>query len=147
MLEALPAGEAAYYGDEGNVIDWHGKCQVHLDELHSQYSFFGGSFEEVLKYFHRGDLPKQLWQWRLYSETKTTAGMSTVLKKDGISQRKLLMSVPFNYLAQDVKECSNLGMTGGGALARVHTSETVSSPRRIRLCRVCSLRNRNCYAF
>ena len=56
MLDALPAGEAAYYGEEGNVIDWSGKSQTILDELHSQYAFFGGSFEQVIKYFHRADL-------------------------------------------------------------------------------------------
>ena len=113
MLDALPAGEAAYYGEEGNVIDWSGKSQVILDELHSQYAFYGGSFEQVLKYFHRTDLPERLWQWRLFSNVKAVAGMSTVLKKDGISQRKLLMAVPFNYLVEDVKLRSNLGMNGG----------------------------------
>ena len=46
-----------------------------------------------------------------------------MLKKDGVTQRKLLMVVSFSYLAEDTKSRSRLGMNGGGALSRIHSSQ------------------------
>ena len=87
---------------------------MQVEELEEQYGFFGGSLPEVLKYFERSDLPSNLWEWQTLSSVCCVSGMSAVLKKDGFSQRKLMMAVPFNFLAVDVKERSVLGMEGGG---------------------------------
>ena len=69
------------------------------------------------------DLPKCLWQWRPFANTKGIAGVSTVLKKDGLSQLKLLMAVSLNFLAEDVKLRSKLCMDGGGAFSKVHSAK------------------------
>ena len=47
-------------------------------------------------------------------DVRAIAGVSTVLKKDGIHQRKLIMQVAANYIFQDPKDRADLGM--GGAL-------------------------------
>jgi len=118
MLEALPAAESFFYSKEEHVIDITAKCKVHLQQITEQYAFYGGTADEVIKYFSRSNLPKNMWTWRLFSETKAIAVFSCILKKDQQSQRKLLMACPFNYLASDASARSNLGMDGAGALCR-----------------------------
>ena len=119
MLEALPADERAYYSCEQNVIDITAKSSVHLERITEQYAFYGGSLDEVIRYFSRENLPPNMWTWDLYSNCKAISGLSTVLKKDGFTQRKLLMACAFNYLASDAAERSRLGMDAAGALKRV----------------------------
>ena len=123
MLTALPQVEADFYAKEANCIDWTGKSRVIQSELEEQYGFVGGSYDEYVRYFHRQDLPQNMWTWRKFSDVKAISGFACVPKKDGISQRKLLMSCSFNYLLTDVEQRSRLGMAGAGALSRVHFSE------------------------
>ena len=120
MLEALPQCEAEFYSSENNCVDLVGKARQLQDEIEQQYAFVGGTFGEYCKYFHRSDLPSNMWSWRPFSEVKAIAGFSCVPKKDGVSQRKLLMCCSFNYFLSDVEARSRLGMTGAGALARAH---------------------------
>ena len=113
LLEALPPLEAAFYACESNVISWEGKSRVQVAELEAQYGFYGGTLDEVLKYFSKPDMPNDMWEWQLFSEVKAIAGMSAVVKKDNFTQRKLMMAVPLNFLCTDVRERSKLGMEGG----------------------------------
>ena len=43
MLEALPPLEAAFYEKEANVISWHGKSRVQVQELEQQFGFYSGT--------------------------------------------------------------------------------------------------------
>lgn len=84
MLSALPNDDAIFYADKCSVVDSAGKSQVLFEEIEEHYGFIGGSKEEYLKYLHRPDV-QHLWQWDAMSEIKAVAGVSTVLKKDGVS--------------------------------------------------------------
>ena len=97
------------------------KSKVILAELEQQYGFVGGSQSEYVSYFHRDNLPTNMWHWDLWSECRTVTGFSTVCKKKAPMLRKLLMAVAFNYCFVDTKVRADLGMAGGGALTRVHS--------------------------
>ena len=105
MLEALPPLEASFYACESNVISWAGKSRVQVEELEAQYGFYGGTLEEVLKYFSKTDMPEQMWEWDLYRNVKAIAGMSAGVKKDNFTQRKLMMAVPLNFLHSRLQTC------------------------------------------
>jgi hypothetical protein len=62
-----------------------------------------------------------LWQWEALENVKCVGGFSTVPKKCGIMQRKLLMQVPFNYLMRGVSSRSAVGMDGGRSVTRLRT--------------------------
>ena len=67
MLEALPSSESCLYSDEHLVIDTVGKCPEHVAALTEQYGFYGGSINEVIRYFKRPDLPASMWRCALFS--------------------------------------------------------------------------------
>ena len=119
MLTALPEDDAIYYKDESNVVETNGKSDVLFKEIEERYGFIGGTKQEYLRYLHREDV-QQLWSWVPAECIKATAGISTVLKKDGHKQRKLIMQCAANYAFQDPTDRANLGMAGGSALARCH---------------------------
>lgn len=73
MLEALPEMEAQFYAEEKNVIDTTAKCPQHVEILTEQYGFYGGSLDEVIKYFSREDLPSNMWRWQLFPQVKAVA--------------------------------------------------------------------------
>ena len=112
MLSALPPREASFYQSEANCISWVGKSAVLMEELESQYAFVGGSMAEYINYFARSDLPSGMWSWLPFSEVKAVSGFAVVMKKDNITQRKLLMSCSFNFLLSDPRDRSCLGMAG-----------------------------------
>ncbi len=118
MLDALPAEDAAYYADEANVVETGGKCSVLFEEIEAHYGFIGGELDEFLRYLRRPDVG-HLWQWDLMSNIKAIAGVSVVLKKNGIDQRKLIMQCAANYMFGDPSARAHLGMGGGASLARV----------------------------
>ena len=120
MLEALPPQEAVIYSSESNIVDWCGKSETILQELYEQFCFIGGSTSEYINYFHRSDV-SSLWQWEALENVKCIGGFSTVPKKCGILQRKLLMQVPFNYLMRDISSRSAVGMNGGRSVTRLRT--------------------------
>ena len=76
--------------------------------------------EEYLRYFDRADV-RHLWDWHAASEVRCFGGFSTVAKKSGGKQRKLLMQVPFNYLMCSVHQRPGLGMDGGKAVSRIRS--------------------------
>ena len=121
MLSALPSREASFYSCEANAVDLCGKSETIFREIEDQYSFVGGSMSEYISYFERPDLPSNMWGWIPFRDAKAISGFSVVPKKDGITQRKLLMSCSFNYLLTPVEERSRLGMDAGGNINRLHT--------------------------
>ncbi|CAE7268151.1 unnamed protein product, partial [Symbiodinium sp. CCMP2456] len=123
MLEALPRSEADFYSKENHCIELTGKSRQLQVEIEEQFAFVGGTHAEYCKYFHRNDLPNNMWTWRTFADVKAIAGFSCVPKKDGITQRKLLMCCSFNFLLSDVEARSRLGMTGAGALSRLHLEQ------------------------
>lgn len=104
MLSALPPREASFYQSEANCISWAGKSVVLMEELESQYAFVGGAMAEYINYFARSDLPRGMWTWLPFSEVRAVSGFAVVMKKDNITQRKLLMSCSFNYLLSDPRD-------------------------------------------
>ena len=118
MLAALPAEDAAYYAEEQNVVETAGKCSVLFEEIESHYGFIGGELDEFLRYLRRPDVG-YLWEWDLMENVKAVAGVSVVLKKNGIDQRKLIMQCAANYMFGDPSSRAHLGMGGGASLARV----------------------------
>ena len=122
MLEGLPSREARFYSREQNVIDREGKSDTILRELYDQFCFIGGSLDEFIRYHNRTDVA-HLWSWLPANEVQCFGGFSTVAKKCGDKQRKLLMEVPFNYLMRSVKRRPGLGMDGGMAVSRIRTDQ------------------------
>ncbi len=118
MLQALPREDAAYYQLEDNVVETKGKCSALFEEIEQHYGFIGGELQEFLKYLRRPDV-RHLWEWDLMSNIRAIAGVSTVLKKNGVDQRKLIMQCAANYMFGDPTERAHLGMGGGSSLARV----------------------------
>lgn len=121
MLTALPSREASFYSSEKNAIDLCGKSETLFREIEDQFAFVGGSMSEYISYFERTDLPTKMWAWIPFKDAKAISGFSVVPKKDGTTQRKLLMSCSFNYLLTPVEERSRLGMDAGGNINRLHT--------------------------
>ncbi len=117
MLEVLPLEDREFYGSEENVVDPNGKCEAFFKELETQYGFVGGSETEYLRYLAREDV-RHLWEWDLMSNVRAVAGISTVPKKNGVDQRKLVMQVASNYMFSDPTIRAQLGMHGGAALSR-----------------------------
>ena len=126
MLEHLPRPESIYYSSEANVVNVAGKSRELAWELEARFSFVGGSEAEYIKYLGSAKaIP--LWEWSLASAVKAFSGISTVVKKDNYTQRKLMMQCVSNYWFDDVKKRSNLGMGGGSALARAHFGKNDSA--------------------
>ena len=119
MLDCLPAEEAAYYSLEANVVEPAGKSQVVFNEVEDRYGYIGGSEAEYLAYFHRPDLPHNLWAWTHPDDVKAVAGFAVVAKKSG-KLRKLLMQCAANYMWQDLRDRQHHGLYGGAALAAAH---------------------------
>eukprot|EP00438_Fugacium_kawagutii_P028165 Skav233604 [mRNA] locus=scaffold109:47718:52210:+ [translate_table: standard] len=118
MLEALPLEDRQYYAEEQHVVETSGKSEVLFKEIESHYGFIGGEQSEFLRYLRRPDV-QHLWSWDLMCNIRAVAGVSTVLKKNGVDQRKLIMQCAANYMFGDPSQRANLGMGGGSALARV----------------------------
>ena len=84
MLTALPHYEADYYAEEARVVDNTAKASAIFSELEVQYGFVGGSVKEYVSYFHRPDLPSNMWRWDLWSNCKAVAGFTAVSKKGSL---------------------------------------------------------------
>lgn len=117
MLAVLPDEDALYYSDEKHVVCKVGKCEDMFRSIEEHYGFVGGSLDEYMKYLARDDV-QHLWRWDLMANIKAIAGVSTVLKKNGVDQRKLIMQCAANYMFEDPTKRADLGMGGGSALAR-----------------------------
>ena len=128
MLEALPGDDSFYYSREEHCLDLAGKSSALLEDLSKQYGFLGGTLDQFVAYFERGDLPDRMWRWRPWDECRTVAGFAVVPKKDPNKQRKLLMTCPANYLLSDPRTRGDLGMAGGAALALTHTLKAIDLP-------------------
>jgi len=109
MLQHLPQSEAIFYSCEDNVIDTKGKCKELAWELESRFCFVGGSETEYVKYLSSSK-SQPLWQWSKASQVRAYSGVSTVVKKDNFTQRKLMMQCVANYWFCDIKKRSELGM-------------------------------------
>ena len=118
MLEALPEEDRLFYEKEEHVVEYKGRSAAVFREIEQHYGFIGGEEEQYLRYLARPDC-SWLFDWSLTSMAKATCGMSVVLKKDGISQRKLVMQCASNYMFTDVRQRADIGMGGGGSLARL----------------------------
>ena len=118
MLTALPYEDASYYELEERVVETHGKCSVLFNEIENRYGFIGGELSEFFSYLRRDDV-RPLWEWDLMSNIRAIAGVSTVLKKNGVDQRKLIMQCAANYMFGDPTARAHLGMGGGSSLSRV----------------------------
>ena len=124
MLEALSVEEAAYYSRECQVVQPTMRSQTVFEELQRQFGFVGGSASEYAKYFNR-DLPHNMWGFGTEDEVSCVSGFSTVPKKDGKSQRKLIMLVACNYAWEDVRGRHEHGLHGGAAISRAWLPQDV----------------------
>ncbi len=123
MLEHLPQFEASCYEKEANLLAVGGVSQVLLQEIEQRYCFMGGRLSEWVKHLNRLDLPHGVWRWVTRDQVKAGAGVSAVPKKDGVSQRKLIMACPANYLWSDVRLRHDYGLGGGAALHNLATAQ------------------------
>ncbi len=97
LLDVLPPEDSLFYSKESNVIELTGKSQATFREIEARYAFVGGDKQQYLDYLSRPEVAF-LWEWNLASAARAFAGISAVLKKDGVSQRKLLMQCSADYL-------------------------------------------------
>ena len=117
MLLALPEEDASFYREEVNVVEVQGKSESIFKEIESHYGFVGGTQAEYVRYLSREDV-KHLWAWDSMDNIRAIAGISTVPKKNGVDQRKLVMQVASNYMFCCPSSRAELGMGGGAALSR-----------------------------
>jgi hypothetical protein len=122
VIDNLPPEDAIFYSHEDNVVERCGKSASLAREIEQPYRFVGGSEAEYIKYLGL-DRAKPLWHWGTTAEVKAYAGIASFLKKDGISQRKLLMQCVANYWFSDTRTRSCLGMGGGSALSQAHAAD------------------------
>ena len=87
MLLSLDEEESFYYSSESHVLEPAGKAACILESLEQQYGFVGGSHAEYLKYWHRSNIPTQMWKWDLASCARAIAGFTAVAKKAVNSRR------------------------------------------------------------
>ena len=127
LLDALSPPERAFYSCEANVWDQGAVSDQLLSEIERQYVFVGGAHSEYVRYLHRSDLPSQMWRIRPAREARAYAGFSGVLKKDGIHQRKLLMSCVTNAMWSDARRRRRLGLHGGGIFAHVYVPDSTAA--------------------
>ena len=64
MLEGLGPVESEFYRTEANLVDWSGKSLTQFREIQDHFGFVGGTHQQYLAYFHRRDLPRQMWTFR-----------------------------------------------------------------------------------
>lgn len=126
MLTALPEEDSVFYSKEEYVVEREGKSEILFREIETHYGFVGGEKSEYIKYLSRPDV-QHLWVWTKMEEVKAIAGISTVLKKNQIDQRKLIMQCAANYVFSDPCSRARLGMAGGAALTRCHVPGDVMS--------------------
>ncbi len=119
MLTALPEEDSLFYSKEEYVVEREGKSETLFREIEAHYGFVGGEKQEYVKYLSRSDV-QHLWVWSKMDQVKAVAGISTVLKKNQIDQRKLIMQCAANYVFSDPCARARLGMAGGAALTRCH---------------------------
>ncbi len=117
MLQVLPKEDSIYYSQESHVVEAAGKSEAIFRQIEEHYGFIGGTLEEYVRYLGRDDV-RGLWQWDLSANIRATAGISYVLKKNGIDQRKLVMQCAANYMFADPTTRADLGMSGGSAISR-----------------------------
>jgi hypothetical protein len=122
MLEALDTRESTFYANEAAVAEPCGKSETLFREIQQHYGFVGGSELEYAKYFNRGDLPQGYWRYVTGDSVKAVSGFSTVPKKDGNTQRKLLMSCATNYWWSDVRLRAEHGLQGAGAFTGIRVA-------------------------
>ena len=121
MLQALPDEDSMYYSRESHVVDWDGKSSTLFKEIEERYGFIGGTLDEYVRYLSRPDVT-HLWEWDMLKNVRAIAGVSTVLKKNGKDQRKLIMQVASNYVFEDATNRADIGMGGGSSLSRCHVA-------------------------
>ena len=126
MLTALPDEDSLFYSREEYVVEKEGKSETLFQEIEAHYGFVGGEKQEYVKYLSRSDV-QHLWTWAKMEQVKAVAGISTVLKKNQVDQRKLIMQCAANYVFSDPSARARLGMAGGAALTRCHVPGDVMS--------------------
>ena len=119
MLQALPYAEREFYRSEARVVDSAGKSRVIAAELEQQFAFVASEEREYVSYLHREEV-RRLWSWSLASDIRSFVDFAAVLKKDCVTQRKILMANVTNYWWSDVRPRADHGLYGGGALAQTH---------------------------
>ena len=107
-----------------HVVETEGKSEAIFREIEEHYGFVGGTLDEYLKYLSRPDVGS-LWQWDRSRNIKATAGISCVLKKNGVDQRKLIMQCAANYMFADPTTRADLGMCGGSAIGVMRTQPSL----------------------
>ena len=126
MLTALPEEDSLFYSKEEYVVEKEGKSEILFQEIEAHYGFVGGDKHEYIKYLSRQDV-QHLWTWATMDKVRAIAGISTVLKKNQVDQRKLIMQCAANYVFTDPGARARLGMAGGAALTRCHIPGDIMS--------------------
>ena len=115
LLKALPADWSQLYSCESNLLRSPPPEQSQLDNLDRLAQKIGGSKTEYVKYFARDEvLP--LWEFCVDGEHKASCSFKTVMKKNGVSQRKILPCLIANACFIDPPRKESLGLLGGANL-------------------------------
>ena len=118
LADSLPPEYQQLFSEEDNVIDPRGKSWSLKQDLEDQFAFVGGSYREFVAYLNRPDV-SDLWEFVPAERVRAFCGLSAVLKKDGITQRKILMPGASNYWMLDVRGLAQQGLLGGGSLTQM----------------------------
>ena len=118
LLDALPDEWRCFYSNESTVLKHGGRDASQIDVLRKLGNVIGGDRKEYVKYFQRADI-SPLWAFCVATEAKGPTAFKTVMKKDGIHQRKILATLLTNYLWGPPPREEDLGLWGGSSLVGI----------------------------
>ena len=64
-----------------------------------------------------------MWDFVTADQVKARAGVSAVLKKDGLTESKFIMACPANFLLADVELRGSQGIGGSAAMRILHLED------------------------
>ena len=96
LLEALPSSLAQHYSQESSVLLNGGTDEAEINALSLLASKPDGDRREYVKYLNRPDI-RCMWTFCAEGSQKASCSFKTVLKKNGVQQRKILPTLEANY--------------------------------------------------
>ena len=126
MLSALPSEYRHYYEDGSKMIPPEESWPSDHIEVSKRYDKVMGPPDEWIKYLRRPEV-RQLWTLAPSAEARATLTVAAVPKKTPPDLRKILMIVPFNYIAFSVESMLgtrfDYGLLGGTAISQIQADD------------------------
>ena len=96
LLDVLPPELATHYSSECSVLSEGGSDEAEIIALQVLAKRPDGDRRQYVKYLNRTDI-QPMWTFCKDGEEKSSCSFKTVMKKNGIQQRKILPTLEANY--------------------------------------------------